>query len=93
MDASSPDSASSPFSVPYANSDAVCVLAYATLMLNTCLWNPNARENMKMSPPQFVAMNRGINAGKNLESRLLDTIYASIKEEEIKVQHLFQCDD
>ena len=42
---------------PFKSSDAVFVLAYSTIMLNTDLHNPQVKR--KMTPEQFVTNNRG----------------------------------
>jgi Sec7-like guanine-nucleotide exchange factor len=79
-----PTSASTPAPL-FSNEDSVCVLSYALLMLNTSLFNPNVHESEKMTLPQFISMNRGIDGGKNLDPGLLSQVYAAIEEEEIKV--------
>ena len=70
---------------PFANSDAAYVLAFAIIMLNTDLHNPNIAVEKKMTLDQFVSNNRGINDGKDLPRPFLERIYASISSDEIKM--------
>jgi hypothetical protein len=76
-------------SLPFTCADTICVLAFSTLMLNTSLHNPTARENMSMSEQQFITMNRGIDGGRDVDVRVLRDIYAAVSEEQIKVSHDF----
>lgn len=53
----------------FTNSDTCYVLSFAIIMLNTSLHNPSVKE--KPTIDQFIAMNRGINQGKDLPRELL----------------------
>ncbi|EGD80053.1 hypothetical protein PTSG_10329 [Salpingoeca rosetta] len=64
----------------FANSDTAYVLAFATIMLNTSLHNPNIKD--KMSLDMFIGMNRGIDNGGSLDADLLTRIYESIRDKE-----------
>eukprot|EP01147_Barroeca_monosierra_P000238 gene238-3616_t len=64
----------------FANSDTAYVLAFATIMLNTSIHNPNIKD--KMTLEMFVGMNRGIDNGASINEDLLSRIYESIKEKE-----------
>jgi brefeldin A-resistance guanine nucleotide exchange factor 1 len=67
----------------YANQDAVYVLGYSVIMLNTVLHNVNVK--VKMSEEEFIRNNRGINDGGNFPSDMLSDIYKSIKDDPIQV--------
>ncbi|KIY01740.1 uncharacterized protein Z520_01878 [Fonsecaea multimorphosa CBS 102226] len=67
-----------------ADKDAAFVLAYAIIMLNTDLYNPNvAKTQKRMSYEDFARNLRGVNAGKDFSPELLQDIYDAIKENEI----------
>ncbi|KAH0834479.1 hypothetical protein FOPE_03531 [Fonsecaea pedrosoi] len=67
-----------------ADKDAAFVLAYAIIMLNTDLYNPNvAKTQKRMSYEDFARNLRGVNAGKDFSPELLQDIYEAIKENEI----------
>ncbi len=55
------------------SSDAVYVLAFAVIMLNTDLHNPQVKK--KMSRTDFLKNNRGINEGENLPDDFLEDLY------------------
>lgn len=69
----------------FRNADAVFVLAFSTIMLNTDLHNPR-NINRRMTCEQFIRNNRGINNGQDLPAELLTEIYTGIKESELQVQ-------
>ena len=52
-------------------------------MLNTALHNKNVK--VKITEEQFLAQNKGIDAGKDLAKDMLLAIYNSIKEEPFKI--------
>ena len=64
--------------------DAVYVLAFSTIMLNTDLHNPSIKKKMEMS--EFLANNRGVNEGEDLPGVFLEDLYQRILEEEIKTE-------
>lgn len=66
-----------------ADQDAVFVLTYAIIMLNTDLYNPNVKPAARMSPEAFARNLRGVNAGKDFEPEYLQEIYDAIKSREI----------
>jgi len=70
----------------FKNSDAVFVLAFSTIMLNTDLHNPNIKNKKKMTRQQFIRNNRGINKGGDLPEGMLAWLYTDIREHELQVQ-------
>ena len=66
-----------------ADQDAVYVLTYAIIMLNTDLHNPNIKGQKRMTYEDFARNLRGVNGGKDFASEYLHEIYASIKNNEI----------
>lgn len=69
---------------PLKNADTAYVLAYAVIMLNTDLHNPQVKK--KMTREDFVRMNRGINDGDDLPFDFLSGLYDNISREEIKMK-------
>jgi brefeldin A-resistance guanine nucleotide exchange factor 1 len=70
----------------FRNSDAVFVLAFSTIMLNTDLHNPNIKNRKRMTRQQFIRNNQGINGGVDLPEALLNRLYTDIREHELQVQ-------
>ncbi|KAL7573318.1 hypothetical protein ACA910_011682 [Epithemia clementina (nom. ined.)] len=70
----------------FKDSDAVYVLSFSTIMLNTDLHNPTIKEANRMTKEQFIKNNRGINAGEDLPPQYLSELYDQIKENQIQVQ-------
>ncbi|KAI9053152.1 hypothetical protein LZ554_003418 [Drepanopeziza brunnea f. sp. 'monogermtubi'] len=68
---------------PMANPDAIFVLTYAILMLNTDSYNPNLKNASRMTVEQFGNNLRGVNGGDNFEPTYIQSIYDSIKANEI----------
>ena len=66
-----------------ANRDALYVLTYAIIMLNTDQHNPNVRTQNRMSFNDFAKNLRGVNDGKDFDQDYLQEIYDSIKTREI----------
>ncbi|KAL3472092.1 hypothetical protein BJX99DRAFT_11435 [Aspergillus californicus] len=66
-----------------ADKDSLFVLIYAIIMLNTELYNPNMKNQKPMSLHDFSRNLRGVNAGQDFAPEFLETIYDSIKENEI----------
>ncbi|KAF2459147.1 cytohesin-2 [Lineolata rhizophorae] len=66
-----------------ADKDAVYVLTYAIIMLNTDQHNPNLKNQKRMSYEDFARNLRGVNGGKDFEPEYLQQIYDSIKTREI----------
>lgn len=65
----------------FANEDAVFVLAYSIVMLNTDQHNKQVRH--RMNPQDFIRNNRGINDGQSFEEAFLRRIFEAISEKEI----------
>ena len=69
---------------PFANDDAVYVLAYAIVMLNTDQHNPQAKkQNIPMSLQAFKNQVRGVNGGQDFDPEMIEEIYHAIKSKEI----------
>ncbi|KAJ5122311.1 hypothetical protein N7526_009248 [Penicillium atrosanguineum] len=66
-----------------ANCDALYVLTYAIIMLNTDLFNPNVKPQNRMSFPAFARNLRGVNGGGDFTEEFLQDIYDSIAANEI----------
>jgi brefeldin A-resistance guanine nucleotide exchange factor 1 len=66
-----------------ANKDAIYVLVYAVIMLNTDQHNPNLKGAKRMAIEDFAKNLRGVNDGKNFEPEYLQAIFTSIKTREI----------
>jgi brefeldin A-resistance guanine nucleotide exchange factor 1 len=63
--------------------DAIFVLTYAIIMLNTDQHNPNFKGQLRMSYTDFARNLRGVNDGKDFPAQYLQDIYDSIKANEI----------
>ena len=70
----------------FSNADAIYVLAFSTIMLNTDLHNPTIKTEQRMTQEQFVRNNRGINGGEDLPADFLKELYDQIKENQIQVR-------
>jgi brefeldin A-resistance guanine nucleotide exchange factor 1 len=68
------------------NADAVYVLAFSTIMLNTDLHNPTIKTDKRMTKEQFVRNNRGINGGDDIPEDFLSELYDQIKEQQLQVR-------
>jgi len=66
-----------------ADKDAIYVLTYAIIMLNTDQHNPNLKSQNRMKYEDFARNLRGVNGGKDFEPEYLQGIYDSIKTREI----------
>ena len=66
-----------------ANKDAVLVLTYAIIMLNTDQHNPNVKKEKRMTYNDFARNLRGVNGDKDFSPEYLQEIYDSIKSNEI----------
>lgn len=69
----------------FKNADAVFILAFSTIMLNTDLHNPRYK-GKRMTCDQFIKNNKGINNGEDVPDDLLTEVYTQIKETELQVQ-------
>jgi golgi-specific brefeldin A-resistance guanine nucleotide exchange factor 1 len=66
-----------------ASKDAVYVLTYAIIMLNTDQHNPNVKSQNRMAYTDFARNLRGVNDNKDFAPEYLQEIYDSIKSDEI----------
>ena len=66
-----------------ANVDAVLVLTYAIIMLNTDQHNPNIKREKRMTYNDFARNLRGVNGDKDFAPEYLQEIYDTIKSNEI----------
>jgi len=66
----------------FANDEAIFVLTYATIMLNTDQHNPNMKQ-ARMTIADFTKNVRGVNDGKDFSPAYLQEIYDAIKSTEI----------
>mmetsp|Transcript_5377 Transcript_5377/g.12984 ORF Transcript_5377/g.12984 Transcript_5377/m.12984 type:complete len:1528 (-) Transcript_5377:74-4657(-) len=64
-------------------SDTIFVLSYSIIMLNTDLHNPYVKK--RMTCPEFVKNNSGIDGGSSLPEFFMRDIYENIKDEEIRL--------
>ena len=63
-------------------SECIYLLAYATMMLQTSIHNPSARNNY-MTLADFKKMTKGINNGQDLKDEFLEDIYSTIESDPI----------
>ena len=66
-----------------ADKDAVYVLTYAIIMLNTDQHNQNLKSSNRMTFEAFAKNLRGVNGGNDFEKTYLEEIYNSIRTNEI----------
>ncbi|KAL5889980.1 GDP/GTP exchange factor for ARF [Pyricularia oryzae] len=66
-----------------ADEDAVYVLSYAIIMLNTDQHNPNLKSDKRMTCENFSRNLRGVNGGKDFAPEYLQAIFEAIKFNEI----------
>jgi brefeldin A-resistance guanine nucleotide exchange factor 1 len=66
-----------------ANGDAIYVLTYAVIMLNTDQHNPNVADKNRMKYENFARNLTTVNGGENFDEQFLQEIYNSIKSNEI----------
>lgn len=66
-----------------ANQDAVFILSYAVIMLNTDLYNPNVKNQKRMNFNDFSKNLRGVNDKKDFDPEYLQAIFEAIKAREI----------
>ncbi|KEZ46516.1 ARF guanine-nucleotide exchange factor 2 [Scedosporium apiospermum] len=69
--------------VEVADKDAVYVLTYAIIMLNTDQHNPQIKSSKRMALEDFSRNLRGVNGGENFSPEYLSDIFNSIKSNEI----------
>ncbi|EGC32816.1 hypothetical protein DICPUDRAFT_8073, partial [Dictyostelium purpureum] len=68
----------------FVNSEAVYVLAFSVIMLNTDAHNPNIKK--KMTKQEFLRNNSGINNGDDLPADFMESVYDKIVTNEIKME-------
>jgi len=79
---------------PFNSADAVFILAFSTIMLNTDLHNRrHNKAHKKMTLEEFLRNNRDINAGEALPPEYLTTLYNDIKDREIQLDVGIQDDE
>ncbi|KAI0132007.1 Sec7 domain-containing protein [Xylariales sp. AK1849] len=66
-----------------ANEDAVFILSYGLLLLNTDQHNPNFKGQKRMTMADFARNMRGQNGGENFPQEYLQVIYDTIRTNEI----------
>ena len=64
--------------------DTLDVLAYAIILLNTSIHNPNVKPNEKMKFEQFLKMTKGIDNGFDIDKDYLQGLYDRVKHNEFK---------
>lgn len=64
--------------------ETIEVLAYAIILLNTSIHNPNVKANEKMKFEQFLKMTKGIDNGNDIDKEYLQSIYDRVKQNEFK---------
>jgi brefeldin A-inhibited guanine nucleotide-exchange protein len=69
----------------FANADAAYILSFSVIMLNTDQHNKNYKQK-RMTKPEFVKNNRGINDGGDLPEDFLEKIYDEIQNNEIRMK-------
>ena len=67
----------------FKTTDGCFILSFATIMLNTSLYNPAA--GRKPTCQEFQNMNRGVDDGSDLPQSLLIEVYNSIEKTQFKV--------
>ena len=72
--------------LPFASADTAFVLAFALIMLNTNLHNPNIAEEQRMTLEQFVKQNRDVDGGRPLPQPFVAALYASLRDREIELR-------
>eukprot|EP00658_Telonema_sp_P-2_P079612 TRINITY_DN7736_c0_g1_i1.p1 TRINITY_DN7736_c0_g1~~TRINITY_DN7736_c0_g1_i1.p1 ORF type:complete len:1266 (-),score=430.69 TRINITY_DN7736_c0_g1_i1:413-4183(-) len=70
----------------FKNADAAYVLSYSIMMLNTDLHHPEIKDECRMTIAQFRRNLGGVNDGEDLDPGLLEGIYHSIQNDEIKLK-------
>ncbi|KAG6550387.1 hypothetical protein Mapa_008350 [Marchantia paleacea] len=68
----------------FTSADTAYVLAYSVIMLNTDAHSPMVKS--KMSKPEFIRNNRGIDDGKDLPEDFMNGLYDRIVSNEIKMK-------
>jgi hypothetical protein len=69
----------------FADKDAIYVLAFSVIMLNTDAHNPAIKKANKMTKAQFIRNVSGINGGRDFPDKFLSELYEKIIMYEIKM--------
>lgn len=69
----------------FLSSDTAYVLSFSIIMLNTDLHNQSITPDKKMTLEQFIRNNRGINQGKDMPKEILEGLYNSVRDDEIRM--------
>ncbi|KAJ3219454.1 guanine nucleotide exchange protein for ADP-robosylation factor [Clydaea vesicula] len=77
----------------FNSADTAYVLSYSVIMLNTDLYNPQVKK--RMTKAEFLRNNRGIDEGKDIDPKMLESIFDEIATNEIvlKDEQLAKYDD
>jgi len=59
----------------YMTATGAYALSYAIMMLQTSLYNPQIKENERMTRDQFVKLVKGINDGKDIPQEVAASIF------------------
>lgn len=70
----------------YLSSDTAYVLAFSIIMLNTDLHNQSITPDKKMTLDQFIRNNRGINQGQDVPKDVLEALYLSVQQDEVRME-------
>jgi cytohesin len=74
----------------FSSSDTVYILSFSLIMLNTDLHSRKIDKNKKMTLEEFIKNNRGIDNSNDLPRKMLEDLYNSIKNEEIRMNETDQ---
>ena len=69
----------------FSHVDSVYVTAFALIMLQTDLHNPNIPRSRRMKLSEFIRTLAGINDGENLDERMLTAFYRRVKASAFEV--------
>ncbi|ESN90479.1 hypothetical protein HELRODRAFT_166150 [Helobdella robusta] len=67
----------------FKSADTVFLLAFAIIMLNTDLHNPNIKPKKKMKMEEFVKNLEGVDGGNNIDRNFLTHLYENILNEQL----------
>lgn len=70
----------------FKTAECVYLLAFATMMCQTSIHNPAARQNNFMTCDQFKNMCKGINNGENIDPTFMETIYKTIEVDPVSLK-------
>ncbi len=80
------------FKAKLKSPDSIVTLAFGLMLLNTDLHSPNLKVDKKMTLEAFLANMKGVDDGKDFDSKLLKQVYKGIKKQEFVggVDHVVQ---